>query len=141
MPTVRGVFVCGTQRLIVDARSINQRCRLAPPVHLCIGDGLGRIELSLELTLHGGQLDVDNRFHFVKMLLDMQRWFSLLGPVLSLGGVGMADGFLNDETLVFPLLVHFAGGLLLVAVFCTKREIRWESVACSCGNMRTRIRA
>ena len=62
---------------IVDARSINQRCRRPPPVRLCSGDGLGRLELPQEMHLHVAQADVDNCFHRMRMPTEMQRWFSL----------------------------------------------------------------
>ena len=42
----------GMQRLIVDAGSINQRCKRPPPVRLCSGDGLARLELPPEMHLH-----------------------------------------------------------------------------------------
>ena len=64
----------GMQRVIVDARSINQRCKRPPPVRLCSGDGLGRLELPQEMHLHVAQADVDNCFHRIRMSTEMQRW-------------------------------------------------------------------
>ena len=95
----------GMQRLIVDARSINQRCRRPPPVRLCSGDGLGRLELPQEMHLHVAQADVDNCFHRMRMPTEIQRWFSL--PRISaadLGGVRIGGEYFNDDTPVFPLL-------------------------------------
>ena len=61
----------GMQRVVVDARSINQRCRRPPPVRLCSGDGLGRLELPQEMHLHVAQADVDNCFHRMRMPAEM----------------------------------------------------------------------
>ena len=95
----------GKQRVIVDARCINQRCKKPPSVRLCSGDGLGRLELPQELHLHVAQADVDNCFHRMRMPTEMQRWFSL--PRISaanLGGVRIGREYPNDSTPVFPLL-------------------------------------
>ena len=57
------------------------------------------------MHLHVAQADVDNCFHRMRMRAEMQRWFSL--PRISaanLGGVRIGDGFLNDDTHIFPLL-------------------------------------
>ena len=62
----------GKQRVIVDARSINQRCKKPPSVRLCSGDGRGRLELPQELHLHVAQADVDNCFHRMRMPMEMQ---------------------------------------------------------------------
>ena len=95
----------GMQRLIVDARSINQRCRRPPPVLLCSGDGLAILVLPPEMHLHVAQADVDNCFHRMRMPAEMQRWFS--PPRISaadLGGVRIWDDFLDASTPIFPLL-------------------------------------
>ena len=65
------------QRVIVDARSINQRCKRPRPVRLCSGDGLARLELPPEMHLHVAQADVDNCFHRMRIPFEKQRWFSL----------------------------------------------------------------
>ena len=105
----RGVFCVwkknGMQRVVVDARSINQRCRRPPSVRLCSGDGLARLELPPEMHLHVAQADVDNCFHRMRMPTEMQRWLSLLRiSAANLGGVRICDRYFDDNTPIFPLL-------------------------------------
>ena len=91
------------QRVIVDARSINQRCRRPPSVRLCSGDGLARLELLPEM--HVAQADVDSCFHRMRMPTEMQRWCSLPHIIAAnLGGVRIGELYLDDNTPIVPLL-------------------------------------
>ena len=93
------------QLVIVDARSINQRCRRPPSVRLYSGNGLARLELLPEMHLHVAQADVDNCFHRAGMPSEMQRWFSLSRiSAANLGGVRLGDQHFDDNTPTFPLL-------------------------------------
>ena len=95
----------GMQRVLVDGRSINQRCRRPPSVRLCFGDGLARLELPPEMHLHVAQADVDNCFHRMRMPTEMQRWFSLHRiSGANLGGVRIGDQYFDDNTPILPLM-------------------------------------
>ena len=63
----------GMQLVIVDSRSIDQRCRRPPSVRLCSGDGLAGLKLLPEMHLHFARADVDDCFHRMRMHTEMQR--------------------------------------------------------------------
>ena len=110
------------QRVIVDARSINQRCKRPPPVRLCSGDGLGRLELPQEMHLHVAQADVDNCFHRMMMPAEMQRWFSL--PRISaanLGGVRIGGEYFDGQHPGVSITRDFAYGIHVVTLLRTER--------------------
>jgi len=91
--------------LIVDARSINQRYREAPPISLATGDAMNRIEIPAGLALHVAHVDVDNYFHRLRLPKIMQKWFGLPPVQANFLGMTSLGGLpLESEDMVHPLL-------------------------------------
>ena len=117
----------GSQRLIVEAWSINQRCRRPPPVRLCSGDGLAGLELPPEMHLHVAQADVDNCFNRMRMPREMQRLLSL--PRISAAGLGevsIDEQYFDDDTPIFlswRLCQRGSGGR------CSSHRVRTKRVS------------
>ena len=113
----------GTLRLIIDARKGNQYFKKPPWVDMLSGEGMARVEVTLEqladLCIASG--DVKNAFHHFAIPLWLSRYFGL-PPVrasdLNLTGKTIDGKLLASADLVYPVPRTLPMGFSWAMFFC-----------------------